>query len=454
MANYYPNTVETIVSDATRPTEKAGFSIPLFFTPTMHKPNSFTSPKGVIEAGYAINSPMERFAAGCFAGEFNPNIVKMYPMQVGTIEVLVDESIKANDVVSVNFSNQTKKEVISQQFTTDLATTMAALKTKLDTATGKTFALADNKLTYTHTKGDAEFSLGFEDFTVVHYTTTTQPATAFASALEYDDNFFFTASSLHDTESVTSFALSATAEKKVHVYTTSDIKCGQPDQPDSTAQALADKSIDYVAGMWHEDADTQFPEGAIIGYCANIQPQRKNTLNMATLVGVTPSKFGGNASQFKQTLTKRNMSFYVKEQGVGVLHEGWVASGKFFDLIRFKCWSAARTTEAIFNYLKRASDTGTAVIFSQADFDALAMQIYSEMINPAIAGQTVLNESSINTVTGKTIDLRPVVTFPARADIPNSSLADRVLDNVFVELVYGNPVHHVKINVSVILNRQ
>lgn len=454
MANYYPNTVETIVSDATRPTEKAGFSIPLFFTPTMHKPNSFTSPKGVIEAGYAINSPMERFAAGCFAGEFNPNIVKMYPMQVGTIEVLVDESIKANDVVSVNFSNQTKKEVISQQFTTDLATTMAALKTKLDTATGKTFALADNKLTYTHTKGDAEFSLGFEDFTVVHYTTTTQPATAFASALEYDDNFFFTASSLHDTESVTSFALSATAEKKVHVYTTSDIKCGQPDQPDSTAQALADKSIDYVAGMWHEDADTQFPEGAIIGYCANIQPQRKNTLNMATLVGVTPSKFGGNASQFKQTLTKRNMSFYVKEQGVGVLHEGWVASGKFFDLIRFKCWSAARTTEAIFNYLKRASDTGTAVIFSQADFDALAMQIYSEMINPAIAGQTVLNESSINTVTGKTVDLRPVVTFPARADIPNSSLADRVLDNVFVELVYGNPVHHVKINVSVILNRQ
>lgn len=451
MANYYPNTVETIVSDATRPTEKAGFSIPLFFTPTMHKPNSFTSPKGVIEAGYAINSPMERFAAGCFAGEFKPNIVKVFPMQIGTIEVVVDQNIKANDVVSVNFSNQTKKEVISQKFTTGLTETVTALKAKLDTATGKTFVVANNKLTYTYKQGDAEFSLGFEDLTEVHYTTTVQPATAFASALEYDDNFFFTASSLHDTESVEAFALAATAEKKLHVYTTSDIKCGQPDQSDSTAQELADKSIDYVAGMWHEEADTQFPEGAIIGYCANIEPQRKNTLNMATLVGVTPSKL---SSQFKQTLAKRNMSFYVKEQGVGVLHEGWVASGKFFDLIRFKCWSAARTTEAIFNYLKRASDTGTAVIFSQADFDALAMQIYSEMINPAIAGQTVLNESSINTVTGKTIDLRPIVTFPARADIPNSSLADRVLDNVFVELVYGNPVHHVKINVSVILNRQ
>lgn len=451
MANYYPEVVDVIISDATRPTEKEGFEIPVFFTPTMHKPISFTRPREVIEAGFAINSPVERFVANTFAGEFAPSIVKVFPMEIGTIAVTVDNTIKANDVVTLNFAKPTVNKVIEQQYVTGINETVAALKATLDSETGKTWEISSNTLTYTYAGGDADFSVGFGDFASVEYTTTVQPATAYAAALEFDDNFFYSASSLHDAESVEAFGLAAAAEKKAHIYSTSELKCGQPDQSYSIAQTLADKSIDYVAGMFHEEAETQFPEGAIIGYNAKIQPQNKNTLNMATLVGITPSKL---SSQFKQTLAKRNMSYYVKEQGVGVLHEGWVASGKFFDLIRFKCWAAARTKESIFNHLKRASDTGTAVIFDQQDFDALALSIRSEMINPAITGGTVLNTTSINTVTGKTIDLRPTITFPARADIPTSTLADRVLENVYVELVYGNPIHHVKININVVLNRQ
>jgi len=47
----------------------------------------------------------------------------------------------------------------------------------------------------------------------------------------------------------------------------------------------------------------------------------------------------------------------------------------------------------------------------------------------------------------------PVITVPRRAQIPTNDLANRILNDVKVELVYNNSLHYVKIRASVVLDR-
>jgi hypothetical protein len=47
----------------------------------------------------------------------------------------------------------------------------------------------------------------------------------------------------------------------------------------------------------------------------------------------------------------------------------------------------------------------------------------------------------------------PVITIPRRAEIPTNDLANRILNDVKVELVYNNSLHYVKIRASVLLDR-
>ena len=50
-------------------------------------------------------------------------------------------------------------------------------------------------------------------------------------------------------------------------------------------------------------------------------------------------------------------------------------------------------------------------------------------------------------------DFDPIITVPTRGEVPVNDLANRILNNVAVDVIYNCPVHYVKIKATVLLSR-
>ena len=77
---YKDKVVDVVVSLGTSPIDQLGFDTPLFVTPTnvfTTRVQSYSDLDSIVSAGFAVGSPVHRFAENCFAGKFRPDVVKV-----------------------------------------------------------------------------------------------------------------------------------------------------------------------------------------------------------------------------------------------------------------------------------------------------------------------------------------------------------------------------------------
>ena len=86
---------------------------------------------------------------------------------------------------------------------------------------------------------------------------------------------------------------------------------------------------------------------------------------------------------------------------------------------------------------------------SDEDLPVLKSVLLNNPINIGIRNGGIL--TGYDTVNKVSYD--PIITIPRRAEIPTNDLANRILRDVKVELVYNNSLHYVKIRASVVLDR-
>lgn len=453
---YNDKVVDVTVELGTQPIDTVGFETPMFLA--IH--NVFAERVRVygeldqlVDDGFAPGSPAHTFATKAFAGNFRPQYL-MIGRQEFT-NTVVDFSGKVNtdpdNPVSINVASGSYLTSVILSVTG--ASTPASLATDLASAingdatltTVMTATAAAGIVTIT-AKPDGVFSVGRDagNYTLTN-TSSETVSVALPQVLTANDNWYFMSTEQHTNAAILGAAAYASANYKLHVYSTAD-ELVKTEGSNSIANQLKALQYDNTIGMYDPLADSAFSEGGIIGAMASNDPSYGDSIHLKTMDGViAPTLSVGD----RMAIWNQNLNFYRMINGVGSFYEGKCASGNYVDVVRFGHWLKFRTEESVFGYMSRRSNLGLSVKMSDDDLPNLKAVMMNSPINTGITNGSIL--TGYDTVNKVFYD--PVITIPLRANIPSNDLAARTLNNVKVELVYNTPLHFVKIRMTVLLDK-
>jgi hypothetical protein len=258
------------------------------------------------------------------------------------------------------------------------------------------------------------------------------------AALE-NNNWFFLACETQADADILLAAAYAEANDKMYFVSVPLSTVGAAPTTDIASQL---KALQYsnTQTITVNDADlTDYAEGALIGAMAATNPGTSAWFAM-TLVGVPAVSF---TSTEEANIKAKNSNFYPLVAGVGFYTDGKQAGGDFGDTIRFSLWLKARIAEAVFGLMKRKSDLGLKIPYSETGFQMIRNIIYGDVIGVAVARGAVLTKDD-----GAE---DPIVSTPARSEIPANDIANRLLPDVKVEVVFSGAIQTVVIKAYVVL---
>ena len=177
--------------------------------------------------------------------------------------------------------------------------------------------------------------------------------------------------------------------------------------------------------MYHDDADSDYPECAWFGRVLPTQPGSV-TWKFKTLASITYSDL--TTSQSTNARNKK-ANTYEFIGGVGVTREGTMAQGEFIDIIRGIDWLTARIQEFVYALLVNSdkvpyTDSGIAAVEAEVR-RALDLGVSNSFIAD---------------------DPQYTVSVPKAADVSPANKAARLLQDVSFQATLAGAIHAVEIN--------
>ena len=456
---YIPKVVDVtlLYGDQTIATES--FNIPLVISYGNYfdtKTQIITSIDGLTGLGVDSTQPFYKMVNGLYQGVGKPSTIVLGQQKVDLYTASFPATIEVGTVFSITLhqGNKNKQFTYTSVAADDGAKVATALKGLIDadTETFKdifTTAIATDTLTFTPVVGKFG-GVSASSNTSIVATVTETIENALDAIKEENDEWFYMICSSHVSDDILFLASYAETEGKHYMVSVqdADVFTNTAGNIGSQLQDLAYKNMTWAA---KKDADTSFFEAGMLGAICGIDAG-VTSLSLKTATGFIPDKLSETE---RSNVTSLNGNTYVKQQGVGIIMEGITPSGFATDHIVHSLYMKARTNETLFGKLYRESNKGRGVRFSQTDIDDLGSQIWTEVLTPEIRKSTILNE--IDTVTSggltTTRDLRPTVTVPSRAALATDDINKGLLTPINVEYVYNSFIRHVKVNLTVLLNR-
>lgn len=449
---YQDKVVDVEVSLGTQPIDTVGFETPMFLAIHSNFPERvrfYLSTEGMVEDGFAVGSPAYQFASNAFSGNFAPQMVAIGRLaQSGSSVDFTGTTNEETVVVNITVGGLVKAIQIASTATTTPAANATALADAItadaDLSAVMTATASGTVVTLTATES---FSVGkgAGNYKIVN-TSTETVATVLPQVLAENYNWYFLSHEPRSDADIIAAAEFAQANYKLHVYNSSDIDAlAAANSSSSVFDTL--KSLSYNSlGTYDKDSDTEYTEGSVIGAMAANDPSYGDSIHLKTMPGMAPS----NISETQRSNAwGRNANIYRAMYGTNSYIEGRCSSSQYVDVIRFSHWVKFRMEESVFAYMKRRSDMGLSMKMSDEDMPVLKSVLMNNPINIGIRNGGILTGyDSVNNVS-----YDPIITIPRRAEIPTNDLANRILRDVKVELVYNNSLHYVKIRASVVLDR-
>jgi hypothetical protein len=291
------------------------------------------------------------------------------------------------------------------------------------TTTTKTGTGASTTLTIADADTSHQFGVGSLTNIAVSVASTETASAVIAAVEEETTDFYYVTA--HDHTETFVLAMAAAIEARSKVYAVSIGTVG-------SIAALADPATDILGklaageyfrtiGMFHQNADTSFPECAYVGVGAPRQPG-KITWSHKRLAGVSVSAHPTTGKKLsaseKNALADRNANFVEDVGGVAITREGKVVAGEWIDVITSRDLLVARITEA---YQSKFINT-PKVPYTDSGINSLR-GVLTTTLNRYIS-----NESTPNILD----EANPYTTnFPKAADVPFNDKANRVLNASF-----------------------
>lgn len=451
---YNDKSVDVVVQLGTQPMDTVGFETAMFLA--VHnqfddRQRIYLSTDSMVDDGFAVGSPAYKFAEKAFSGNFRPQQVAIGRMkhlntkvdftdQVNTVDVVVNISV-ARFEKAIKYAIVGGVPATPEQVASGLAAIIAADDDIKD------FVSATASAGVLTIDGLQTFSVGYGagNYVITNVSDETVALTL-DKVQDEDQNWYFLSTESHVDADLVASAAFAKTHYKFHVYSSSAANNkAQPNVTTSVADQLMALSYDSL-GLYDPRAEIDFPEGGVIGAMASNDPSFGDSLHLKTMPGVIAPKLGEND---RKNIWGRNMNFYRVINKLGSLYEGKTASGQYADTIRFAHWLKFRLEESVFSYMHRRSNMGLSLKMSDEDLPSLKGVMMNNPISVGIRNGSIL--TGLDTKNNVFYD--PTITIPRRAEIPTNDIANRLLENVKVELVYNNSLHFVKIRAAVLLDR-
>lgn len=470
MSSYYEKSVTVTVSLDTSASDALTYSNVLALC--AHNLDSstyqtYTDSDDVLSAGFATNSPAYTLINNMYsAGSFPPEYVNLGRVNIETYTIQVTDAFDEDTELGVYVNmNGTEKEVTYTVLSTDttaalIATGLAsALTTAYDNSSDSqypVFAASDDTITVTIESTTYPCSFGWATSTsniphvIVGSTTSDSLATVITSCVSGDSDVTFVVSEYHTEDYVKVIAAACEGELLQYFTSTQDSTVADTDSTSNIAIDLVALEYDQTSIQYSATADTYFPEGALLGWLAGLNPYDIYNPSFWTFSGVPTDTL---SSTQRQTLAGRNVNFYVSTRGEGRYYHGWAVSGEFVDTVRFgSIWSKETLYEILDDLLYKKSRLGRAVPYSDEGAAMISSIIQSDYCDVGIAGGRIADGTSTDSTTGDTVDLSPTITVGTRADQTDSNISNRIWDGVEVDVVMLSGINHINLSLYVELN--
>jgi hypothetical protein len=292
-------------------------------------------------------------------------------------------------------------------FTTDQATTMAALVTQIETD------IADSSVTISDTKTlIIEVFGGVATASVIVTAGATQPVGTVTYVNEDDYK---------------AAAAWAETQKKIFFYCSSSAAIKDPVSTTDIAYFMKNLAYDRTVSLYHDaaqgDATPSWFEAGAPGEALPFDPGSQ-TWMFKTISGLAAYPL---TSSERTAILGKNCGIYTTTAGVNITEEGKVASGEYIDIIRGLDWVEARLQENVFANLVNKRK----VPFTDEGITLIAGTVEGTLQEAAAAG--LLVSASI------------VVNAPLAADVPSADKIARNLPDITFTATLQGAIHNVEI---------
>ena len=410
---------------------------------TLPRVSTYTSASDMIADGFSDTDPLYLMVADAFSQTPKPSMVKVGRRQVSAVDITVAKVTSAGVyTVKVNSLNA-NSETITQTYTytnsggtaSDIATSLQNLISN-DINAVVTATVTNEVITVTG-KTDAAFAIEItNNMTQTVKTVDETIAETMTAITGYDNDWYGWALADRTQENIIAAANWTETARKLFGTSIAEAGAYNPDSITDTGYLLYNGNYYRTHWWYHKDANTDFPETAVMARCFAIEPGGETWANKK-LAAVTAD--GLTDGQY-QAITNKNGNTFERFRNVSITQNGKVAAGEWIDVIRFRDWLQEEITVNVFNALINRdkipyTDEGIAVIEAQV---RKAMQL--GVRRGGIAPDEY--DENGNTNLGYTVEV------PLAASISANQKASRVLNDVKFTARLAGAIHVVKITGS------
>lgn len=454
MATFREKVVSVTLTYGATAISEVQFDIPLILTGhsvTGNVVDYFTSSDALLAAGFSTSDPAYQMAKLLFDGLFAPQqlIVGKRDVDQFTLTPIVTDSYTyvvtiKNGTKSKDFKFVSDDTATAQEIVVGLTEMINA-----DTTYSAFFTVANDgaKMTFAP-KAGAYASLSSQGFT--RATTYENSILEDLTAISNEDNsYFWVVSDSHVDQDIIDVAGYVEEHDKVYFFSSSQAGI-RTKATDNILERLGDMGYKNTCfALWMTNADTVFPEAAVVGSICSAQPGT-TTLHGKTLVGVEIEKLDQTSENY---IVQQNGNIYRKEHGVLFYRDGFMVNGFFVDYVVHALWFKARVEESLFALFKQQSMLGSGVRATSAGIALIRQAVMANPIQVGIRNGSISNEVVTSEETGLLVSLKPTVYIPSRADMTDAQINARLVDGMVIEYVYAGFFHYVKVQVNVLTNR-
>lgn len=201
---------------------------------------------------------------------------------------------------------------------------------------------------------------------------------------------------------------------------------------DQTSIAAILNNLGYVRTfvLYHQDANSDYPECAWFGDCLPLTPGSE-TWAFKTLSSIAYSDLSANQSNNARS---KRANTYEYVAGFGITQNGTMAQGEYIDIIRGVDWLTSTIQAYVFTILVQSPK----LPYTDAGITAVEAQV-----------RRALNEGITNNFIASTPEY--TVTVPRASEISSADKAARILRNVRFQATLAGAIQAVRINGTVVV---
>jgi len=320
-----------------------GFGTPLFISSHAYFPERVRAYSSLLDASADLptNSKAYKALQGGFATVPRPAFIKVGRRDADLTLTLATGATSASVSLSVHSGGDIYTVVANVTGATDLLTTTAlqnAITANTDVSSLLTMTKNTTALSIT-ANGNATLSIKNLSNTLTDTYTTSETPSDVLNAIEAEDgDFYFVTADDHTETFVLAMADAVEALEKIYfvsTYEQGSLAAYVDGSSTDILGKLRNKGLFRTKGLFHQDANTSFPELRYVCINAGFLAGTVSWSNL--VIGIAASKAPNTglnlSSTQKGNLEDRN-SAYIENLGSNVLRNGRVASGESIDVIR------------------------------------------------------------------------------------------------------------------------